>query len=80
MGGGPTLLLPFLLTQERKNRGEIFTGITTCAHHAVNLMGQGTEGDRSFSVSGCVLSESEILEKRKDNYVQKPPLFTLMVI
>lgn len=61
-GWRPTLLLPFLLTQELKHGGEIFTSITACTHHAVNLMGQRTERDRSLCVGGCVLSESEILE------------------
>lgn len=61
-GRRPTLLLPFLLTQELKHGGEIFTSVTARTHHAVNLMGQGTERDRSLCVGGCVLSESQILE------------------
>lgn len=42
-GGRLTLLalalLLLLLTQELEYRGEIFIGITTCAHHTIHLMG-----------------------------------------
>lgn len=60
-----TLLLALFLTQELENRGEIFIGVTTGAHHPVYLVGQGAERDRSLCVGGRVLCEAQILKRER---------------
>lgn len=65
-GSLPTLLLLALfLTQELENRGEIFIGVTTRAHHAVNLVGHGAERDRSLCVGGRVLCKAQVLWRQR---------------
>lgn len=59
------LLLAVFLTQELENRGEIFIGVTTRAHHAVNLVGHGAERDRSLCVGGRVLCEAQVLWRER---------------
>lgn len=63
------MLLTLLLTQELEHGGEIFAGVTACAHHPVDLMGQGAERDRSPRGGGCVLRQAQVLITKENVFI-----------